>query len=394
MMVFDELTQHADARAMVDHLLAQALHRSASDIHIDPQADGVHFRLRIDGLLHDPEVIPAEAGRAVVTRLMVMAQLLTYRLDVPQEGRLTFAPKSNESPSKGNSSQHGPSRLSSLVGGNYSGVTVVDMRVSVMPTTHGLRAVIRLPAELAQPRRLNELGLSEPPLNALLQFAQMDTGLLLLTGPAGSGKTTTIYALLQHIFDTQDGVSIISLEDPVERDLPGVSQVQVSSQGQLTYDRALAGIMRQDPQVLALGEIRDRNTASIAIQAALSGHRLIATLHAGSSVAALARLIEMNIEPYQITSALFGVINQRLVRRSFESDTSDDYRGRAVIANFTDVNEALRSAIIEHPDSDSLHAAVIAQPHYHSLRTVADDLVTKGVTRRQEVERVLGPVDP
>src|SRR5207237_4547246 len=152
-------------------------------------------------------------------------------------------------------------------------------------------------------------------LQALKNFAASDSGMLLVSGPAGSGKTTTIYALLQHISSVSPGLSLVSLEDPVERDIPGVTQIEVSPFGQLTYERALRSILRQDPQVLMLGEIRDAETASLAIQAALSGHRLICTLHAATPGGAVARLLEMGLEPYRITSALYGVIAQRLLRK-------------------------------------------------------------------------------
>ncbi len=184
-----------------------------------------------------------------------------------------------------------------------------------MPTALGLRAAVRLPAELLQPRALEQLNLPARVLEGLKRFARSDAGMLLLTGPAGSGKTTTIYALLSYIAAVQPGLAIIALEDPVERTLEGVTQIEVAPHGQLTYERALKSILRQDPQVLMLGEIRDAPTASLALQAALAGHRLISTMHAGSVGGAIARLYEMGCAGYQITSALYGVVAQRLLRR-------------------------------------------------------------------------------
>src|SRR4051794_30789121 len=279
-----------DAIAAIDAILDAAVRRGASDVHIEPTAQGSEVRLRIDGLLelfatHDPD-----AGRSLVTRLMVMAQLLTYRLDIPQEGRISLTLRS-------------------------SGGRSLDLRLAVMPTTHGLRAAVRLPAELVQPKRLEDLELPAAVLDGLKRFATSDAGMLLVTGPAGSGKTTTIYALLQYIAQHSPGLSIVALEDPVERDIPGVTQIEVSSFGQLTYEKALRSILRQDPQVLMLGEIRDAATASLAVQAALSGHRLICTLHAATPGGAIARLLEMSLERHQITSSLFGVVAQRLLRR-------------------------------------------------------------------------------
>src|SRR5271170_521568 len=172
--------------------------------------------------------------------------------------------------------------------------------------------------------------------------------MLIVTGPAGSGKTTTIYALLQYIAQNSSGLSIIALEDPVERNLDGVTQIEVSPFGQLTYEKALRSILRQDPQVLMLGEIRDAATATLALQAALSGHRLICTFHASTAAGAVARLIEMGAEPYQITSAVHGIVSQRLLRRTTKE------RGRVPVAEFVRLDEAARSAILQRDTGQSL----------------------------------------
>jgi len=353
-------TDSTDVRATVDRLLDESAAAGASDIHIDPAASGYTLRRRVDGLLGKPTTLDAETGRAIVTRLMVMAGLLTYRLDIPQEGRLT-----SSSPTLGKT---------------------LELRLAIMPTTHGLRAVVRLPAELIQPRTLDQLQLGDAALSALKDFAASDSGLLLLTGPAGSGKTTTIYALLDHIIATQPGLSLVALEDPVERDIPGVTQIEVAAHGELTYDRALRSMLRQDPQVLMLGEIRDAETARLAIAAALSGHRLIATLHAGSCATAIARLLEMDIEPYQLTSALRAVINQRLLRRR----AGETYRGRLPIAACAIVDEALRQAVLNRADANTLSEQIENQPGHTTLQHAANKLIDRGLTDEAEVMRVLG----
>ena len=212
-----------------------------------------------------------------------------------------------------------------------------------MPTAQGLRAAVRMPAELTQSRNLDSLGLPTKTLAGLKEFAASDAGMLLLVGPAGSGKTTTIYALLEYIAAHHPGLSIISLEDPVERAIPGVTQIEVSPFGELTYERVLRSMLRQDPQVLVLGEIRDAATAAIAAQAALSGHRLVSTLHAGSPGAAAVRLLEMGLEPYQVASSLFGIISVRLLRRG---SIERGYAGRLPIAEFARVDEPMRAAIL------------------------------------------------
>ena len=351
-------TPTQDIPTLVTTLLTQAIQNRASDIHIEPTARDCEIRQRIDGVLTTVSTVPAETGRAIVGRLMVMAQLLTYRLDVPQEGRLQFS--------------YGP--------------TAHDLRLAIMPTTHGLRAAVRMPAELLQPGALEELDLPKNVLDGLYAFAKSDSGMLIITGPAGSGKTTTVYALLRHIIQTQSGLSVISLEDPVERDVPGVTQIEVKPFGELTYERALRSILRQDPQVLMLGEIRDAATAALAIQAALSGHRLICTFHAADPAGAISRLLEMHIEPYQITSALFGVVAQRLLRRK----SAATYKGRIPVAEFLRLDDPLRATILNHPDAPTIRTAYQSHPTYTPMPQVARDLVEKGLTDALEVTRVLG----
>ena len=356
-----EPTPTPDAREIVDRILSEAVRLRASDIHIEPTAQGFEIRYRVDGLLQTAAKYDAATGRSVVGRLMVLAQLLTYRLDVPQEGRLEVT----------------------LPGATAA----LQTRLAIMPTTHGLRAAVRMPAELVQPRELEELGLPDGVLRGLKRFAGTDAGMLVVTGPAGSGKTTTIYALLGHIARTSPGLSIISLEDPVERDVPGVTQIEVTPFGELTYERSLRSILRQDPQLLALGEIRDAATASLALQAALSGHRLICTLHAASPGGAVARLFEMGMEPYQITSSVFAVVAQRLLRRSAEGG---GYRGRVPVAEIAMMDERLRKAVLERADAGALGKIIAGQEGYRTMRRAAEELAARGITDIGEVGRVLG----
>jgi len=358
--VAEPMSSSPDARLIVDEILDGAVRRQASDVHFEPTGEGLVVKYRIDGLLEMVGKHDAAVGRSLVTRLMVMAHLLTYRLDIPQEGRASVNVPSAQG--------------------------AIEVRVSIMPTTQGLRAAVRMPAELVQPRTLVELELPEEVLNGLKRFATGDSGMLVLTGPAGSGKTTTIYALLEHIVETNSGLSVVALEDPVERDLAGVTQIEVSPFGELTYERALRSILRQDPQVLMLGEIRDGATASVAVQAALSGHRLISTLHAGTPAGGMARLMEMGIEPYQISSSIFGVVAQRLVRKK----VGERYRGRAPVAEFVQMDEALRGAVLRRADLHELRKAYSGQKGYEPMRKAAEKLIAAGVTDEAEIGRVLG----
>ncbi len=364
-----------DTKSYIDQLLARALAAGASDLHLEPTATGIDVRFRIDGLLQRIEQLPHDAGRAAVLRLMVLAQLLTYRIDIPQEGRIRTT-------------------LNNLP---------LDLRLAIIPvgqggggggtTGGGLRAVVRLPADLTQPRTLDALGLPPNCLAALQSFIHSDSGMLLVTGPAGSGKTTTIYALLQAIAVESPGLSIIALEDPIERLIPGITQIEVTPHGQMTYDRALKSILRQDPQVLMLGEIRDAQTASLAIQATLTGHRLIATLHAGDPATALARLLEMGLEPYQITSSIFGILTQRLVRKKSPPSAltpQSSYAGRTPIAEFAQLTPPVRAAILAKADADTLRKIFHDQPNHATLRAIAQQLIEQSTTDEPEIRRVLG----
>jgi general secretion pathway protein E len=351
--------QPVDVPQRVTGVLVEAIGRRASDVHLEPTASGLEIRYRIDGMLSTIARVDAETGRAMVGRLMVMAQLLTYRLDVPQEGRVRFTTASGQ---------------------------VLDLRLAIMPTMHGLRAALRMPAELIQPGTLEELQLPQQVLQGLKKFAGADSGMIIFTGPAGSGKTTTIYSLLRHIVETNAGLSVIALEDPVERDIPGVTQIEVKPFGELTYERALRSILRQDPQVLMLGEIRDSSTASLAVQAALSGHRLVCTLHASDPAGTVARLLEMGIEPYQITSAVYAIVSQRLLRRK----SGDAYSGRVPVAEMVVMDDASRSEVLRRADAGTLRHAYEKQSGFVPMQAVAGELVERGITDAAEAKRVLG----
>jgi type II secretory ATPase GspE/PulE/Tfp pilus assembly ATPase PilB-like protein len=308
----------------------------------------------VDGVLIYAGKFPAEAGQMLVARLMVLAHLLTYRVDVPQEGRA-----------------------------NWEGE---DLRISVMPTAKGLRCAVRLPSSGGRILPLSELGLGGTAMAVLRDFVAARSGMLVVTGPAGSGKTTLSYALLTEILSTDGGISIVTLEDPVERMLPRVTQIEVTPFGQLTYERALRSMLRQDPQVLLLGEVRDPATAQLAAQAAMSGHRLICTLHADDPAAAIRRLLDMGVEPFQLTSSLRGVIALRLLRKR----VADGYAGRTAIGEAVSVDAALREAIIKDDDASHLRDVYTSAKGHVTLREAARRQVDAGETDPLEVQRVLG----
>jgi type II secretory ATPase GspE/PulE/Tfp pilus assembly ATPase PilB-like protein len=270
----------------VERVLQAAEAAGASDVHFQPSADGLELRWRIDGVLQPLAILPARVAPNVVARLKVLAELLTYRTDVPQEGRIRTAPGA------------------------------VEMRLSTFPTVLGEKAVIRIFAAPGRFLRVDDLGLPGDVRDGLSRALDETSGAVILSGPAGSGKTTTMYACLRELAARRPGErSLATLEDPVEALVTGVSQAQVNPAAGLTLESGLKSLLRQDPEVIGIGEIRDKTTAEIALQAALTGHLILTTFHAGSACEVIGRFLDMGIEPYAVRSGLRAVIAQRLVRR-------------------------------------------------------------------------------
>lgn len=271
---------------VIDRLLAAGRQLGASDLHFQPADEGLEVRLRIDGVLHHGHRFPSAVAGSLLARLKVCADLLTYRTDVPQEGRIR-TPDSH-----------------------------IEMRVSTFPTLYGEKAVVRY---FAGPRRylyLDDLGFPPDVVEPLRQLLGETSGAILATGPAGSGKTTTVYACLRELAAQSAGQrSLVSLEDPVEVPVPGVAQSQVNPRVGLDLATGLQFLLRQDPEVILVGEIRDPATAEAAFGASLTGHLVLSTFHAGSAAEAISRLSEMGIEPYVLRSGVLGILGQRLLRR-------------------------------------------------------------------------------
>ena len=380
---YEQNNDAQDVVSLVDDLLIKAVEFSASDVHFEPMVAELAVKFRLDGVLSTVERLPKSLSENVIARLKVLGGLLTYRNDIPQEGRIEI-----------NKSQ---------------GDRIMDQRLAVFPTIHGQRAVVRLFYNNAELMELDQLGFSKLLYAALKNIAAKNQGVLLLTGPAGSGKSTTLAALLRHILKSYAGKSVVSIEDPVEIRIDGATQVQITPHGQMTFPTALRSLLRQDPQVLMIGEIRDAETAKIAIEAGLTGHLLMSTMHSGSPAGALLRLLEMGIEPYQVTSSVSAVLNQRLARRlcnkckqkiektgSFKATGCDDcfntgYKGRFLIAEMVQLDSQLRKAILAKADLDELENILKDRGHTTML-TDGKRLVQDGVTTQDELNKVCGIV--
>jgi type II secretory ATPase GspE/PulE/Tfp pilus assembly ATPase PilB-like protein len=380
---------------LVDVILSDAVARSASDVHLEPTHRSVEVRYRIDGVLQPAAAITRELAPNVVARLKVKAELLTYRMDIPQEGRV-----------QDSIARHG-----------------VDMRVSTFPTIYGEKVVVRIFDPTGRTLDLDQLGLPGDVYEDLRAMLRQRTGAILLTGPSGSGKTTTIYACLRELVRSSNGGRhIVTIEDPVEQAIEGVSQSQARPGHEFDFARGLRSLLRQDPEVIMIGEVRDPDTASIAVEAALTGHLVISTLHAGSACGVVNRLLEMGIEPYLLTSGLTGILNQRLVRRlcgdcaqrvdshassrellesgcgkgsvfravGCPSCSMTGYRGRMLLAELLTLDNALRQAILDKSDTAMLERATASSVR-KSLWSSAEHAVVSGQTSWEEIERVLGP---
>jgi general secretion pathway protein E len=378
------------ATELVEIVLRQAREARASDVHFHPTPEGLELRFRVDGVLHEVGRIPPSVSANVVSRLKVLADLLTYRNDVPQEGRIRQAPGA------------------------------LEMRVSTFPTIHGERAVVRMFAgpELGRFERLDDLGLPSEVVSRLRALLDETTGAIVLAGPAGSGKTTTLYTCLRELAARWAGSrSLLTIEDPVEVPLAGVSQSQVQPSAGFTLETGLRSLMRQDPEVIGVGEVRDRATAEGAMQAALTGHLVLTTFHAGSASGALGRLADLGIEPYLLRSAVRAVLFQRLCRKLCADcarplDDSADwlglrvaqargpvgcdrcdgtgYRGRTLLAEFLQPDQGeLARAVLERADVNRLEEAA-RRDGFRSRWDHAARLVEQGVTSPLEIRRVLG----
>lgn len=393
---YREMAEDGPVIAFVNNLIAQAVDERASDIHIEPGEFACELRYRIDGVLHTRSDFVLDRFPAVASRIKLIAGLDIAERRLPQDGRITLRAAGTE----------------------------MDMRVSVVPAVHGESIVMRLLPKQRHDLRLEALGMEPDQLTQLRRWLDMTSGLVLVTGPTGSGKSTTLYSALSAVDDRTR--KILTVEDPVEHRLPGIVQVQVQSEIGYTFARALRAFLRHDPDIVMVGEIRDRETAEIAIQSALTGHLVLATLHTNDALSAFTRLTDMGIEPYLVAAAVQAVMAQRLVRRlcpkcatvgeappgvaaelarwpeteparwraavGCEHCQRTGYRGRFGIYELVDVDAPLRHAVATMAPQGELQRLADAAGR-RSLRTDGLLKARRGDTTLAEVVRVAGSAD-
>jgi general secretion pathway protein E len=381
-----DLSSDAPVVRAVNALIGRAVESQASDIHIEPTEDALKVRLRVDGALREEEPLPPQLRAAFVSRIKIMAGLNIAERRLPQDGRLRLAVRGHE----------------------------IDLRVATAPTIHGESVVMRILDRSNLALDFDTLGFDADLLARFLKVLKRPHGIVLVTGPTGSGKTTTLYASLSAMNSTDR--KILTIEDPIEYRLAGTNQTQVSPQIGLTFATALRSFLRQDPDVMMVGEIRDLETAQVAVQAALTGHTILSTLHTNSAAAAVTRLIDMGVEPFLITSTLNAVLAQRLVRRlcphcrepftptpeTFAAlgvnpagldrlwkpvgceRCSDGFRGRIAVFELLVVDAAIERLVLARAEARDIQATA-------GLRTMLDDGLLKagaGLTTLEEVLRV------
>jgi type II secretory ATPase GspE/PulE/Tfp pilus assembly ATPase PilB-like protein/8-oxo-dGTP pyrophosphatase MutT (NUDIX family) len=350
---------------LVDQLLAEAISAGASDLHLEPEEQGIAVRHRVDGVLRPVRTLPRSVAPSLVSRVKILSGLDIADRMRPQDGRARVA----------------------VFG------TVIDLRVSTLPVSHGEKIVVRVLDGNAGLRTLESIGFDDGDLRRIRSLLEQREGLILVTGPTGSGKTTTLYAALREI--QLRGVNVVTVEDPIEYRLPGVVQVQVHDRAGLTFGAALRSIVRQDPDVILVGEIRDRETAEIAIQASLTGHLVLSTLHTNDATSAVTRLIDIGVASYQIATAVKGVVAQRLVRRVCEEcgavgcDACEGlgYRGRRAIAEILVTSPEFERRVAAGASTESLTDAARANGCI-SLWESGLSLVRKGETTMDELRRI------
>jgi general secretion pathway protein E len=358
-----QLARQTPVIRLVNMILFEALRLRASDIHVQPLEDKLVIRFRVDGMLMDAFSPPLSLAPAISSRLKVMAELDIANRHSPQDGQTTVRIGSRK----------------------------IDIRLSCVPTIYGERLVLRLLDQSSQQLSLDAVGMTRPMQDELMKFINRPNGMVLVTGPTGSGKTTTLYAALERI--DRASRNVMTIEDPVEYHMEKIGQVQVNPKRGVTFASGLRSLLRQDPDVILVGEIRDQETAQLAVQAALTGHLVLATLHTNDAPSAISRLQDIGIEPYLISSALLGVMGQRLLRRvDQENPTTPDghpnYAGRIAIFEMMKMTDAIRKLAMTSADASEIMAKAV-QEGMKPMIIDGQEKVAAGLTTEEELRRVL-----
>jgi len=368
--------QAAPIIKLVNNIFMEAIARKASDIHVEPYEDELTVRYRIDGILHLVSTAPRRFQAAIISRIKIMANLDISERRIPQDGRISLRLEAKS----------------------------FDIRVATIPTVFGEGVVMRILDKSSVQVLLGDIGFEETMLAQWQHAISQPNGVVLVTGPTGSGKTTTLYATLNHVKSPES--KIITAEDPVEYQLHGIKQVQIDAKVELTFAAALRSMLRLDPDIIMVGEIRDFETAEIAVQSALTGHLVFSTLHTNDAPTAITRLVEMGIAPYLVASAVTAVLAQRLVRKLCTNCRAQDeaghwqpvgcsqcdnsgYRGRLGIYELMIIDDAIRELIIDNKDA----TVIAAEAQRRGLVTLSDDgqqKVAQGLTSLAEIRRVAG----
>lgn len=360
----------ASATEILDILFSAATGMEASDIHIEPQEEAIRIRFRIDGVLQEIAFLKPDNYRQILSRVKYLAHMKLDIKKVGQDGRFSIK----------------------------LGDTTLDVRVATLPSEFGEIIDMRLLRAHAEFIKLDELNLRPDALTAIKEAIALPHGMIIVTGPTGSGKTTTLYAIIDHLNKT--GIKIVTLEDPVEYRLPGVDQVQIETEQGFTFVEALRGVLRQDPDIIMVGEIRDKETADIGLQSAMTGHLFLSTLHTNNAPSSLSRLIDMGIEPYKIAGAINLIIAQRLVRKlcincqgtGCEACHQTGFKGRIPIIEYLKPSRALDDAILRKASVRELHDIAV-QGGFIPMYQDGMEKVAQGLTTAEEVTRVTAEVD-
>jgi type II secretion system protein E len=383
-----EVAEEAPIIKLVNIMIVQAVKDRASDIHVEPEEDILRVRNRIDGVLHEVYSLPKNLHRAVVSRIKLLSYMDIAESRKPQDGRARLKLENKD----------------------------LDIRVSTFPTVHGENVVMRLLDKSSVLLGLEELGFSQKELEAWAKLIRHPNGIILVTGPTGSGKTTTLYAALSAINSMEK--NIITIEDPVEYELPLIRQTQVNPKAGITFANGLRNILRQDPDIIMVGEIRDKEAAEIAIQAALTGHLVLSTLHTNDAPSALTRLIDMGVEPFLISSSVVGILAQRLVRKicdkckqKYNAPSSilkdlkikekgefyqgkgctkckdTGFLGRVGIFELLIMDEEIKKMISEQKSADAIRQVAVRKGMV-TLRADGLEKVNRGVSTLDEILRV------